>query len=138
MRLFFATLAFSVACSQAFAAPVIHDCRIHKNSGFFTDEMLFSLDDMTGEVMVVDPMIMYYNNERAIAAQLTQNSPKKTTFRWTMSMTNSSGQTSMMKFRAVLQRPSMRFLISARPAGYRSAFTGRGSCAIIKADLPGF
>jgi len=137
MRLFSAAAVACLFAAQAFAEPVIHACRVTKTDNFFANEILFSVDTASGEVMVVDPMIMYYNSERAVAAQLSENTSKKTSFKWTLTMTNASGQTTKMKFRGVLQRPSMRLLVSARPAGFNNNFTGRGSCAVTNAQLPG-
>lgn len=137
-RLFPVASVALLAAAPVLAEPTLYACRITKHGNFFADEMVFSLDEASGEVMVVDPIIMYYNSERAIPAELSENTASKVTFKWDMPMTNSSGQTTRMKFRAVVQKPSMRLLISARPAGFSNVFSGRGACASTEAEIPGF
>ena len=129
-----AALATAAAASTA---PEVYVCAITKSGGFFADEIVFALqpDEMTG--MVVDPLLLYYNDGRGREAVITERTDRKTVFRWELPMTSMSGQNAVMRFRGVLQRPSLRFLVSAQPSGFQTIFTGRGRCQPAEVEIEG-
>lgn len=124
--------------TTAVAEPDYYACVVTKTGNFFTEEIVFSVDVEEGAAMVVDAMIYYFNDGRGREAKIGENTARKTVLTWDLPMTNRSGQNTMMRFRAVLQRPSMRLLLSATPPGYRSHFTGRGACQPAEVELEGF
>jgi hypothetical protein len=129
-------------CAALFGTAAVADaeyyvCAITKTDRFFPDEMVFAIDQQTGTAMVVDPIILYYNDGRGREAQITESTAKKIVFNWDMSMTNMSGQNAIMRFRGVLQRPSLRVLVTAQPSGYDSVFKGRGRCQPAEVEIEG-
>lgn len=118
------------------AAQTTYVCKVKAGDhGWIADELVIGLDDADGRVIVADPIILYAE-DGPIAGRLTENTAKKRAFRWELALTSRTGQTTKMKYRAALQFPSMRLLISARPAGYANNFTARGACAISDQKLP--
>lgn len=141
MRMIPALMAMSLATGVLTLPVAAQDsvlaCRITKSNGVIQDEMLFGIDTAQGVVMVVDPLIMYFNDSGAITARITERTAKKTVFRWELLMTDVSGNPAIMRFRAALQRPSMRLLVSAQPSAYDSIFTARGRCVETTASALG-
>ena len=132
-----AAICAAVLGTAAVAQTEYYVCAITKTDRFFPDEMVFAIDQEVGTAMVVDPIILYYNDGRGREAEITESTPKKIVFNWEMPMTNMSGQNAIMRFRGVLQRPSLRVLVTAQPSGYDSVFKGRGRCQPAEVEIEG-
>lgn len=132
-----AVVSAAFLATTALAEAEYYACQIKKDDQFFPSEMVFAIDADQGAAMVVDQMIYYYNDGRGIEAEISEMTGKKMVFTWDLPMTNRSGQNTVMRFRGVLQRPSMRLLVSAKPHGYRSHFTGRGVCQATEVEIEG-
>ena len=132
-----AAICAAVLGTAAVAQPEYFVCEITKTDRFFPEEMVFAIDQDAGTAMVVDPIVLYYNDGRGREGQISEITTKKVVFNWDMPMTNMSGQNAIMRFRGVLQRPSLRVLVTAQPSGYDSVFKGRGRCQATDVEIEG-
>lgn len=97
--------------------------------GYVTDLYVLQYDDKSGDAIVADGLIMYYNKDQPMQAKVAQDNATKLVLTWSVQMTNSSGQTANMQFRASYFKADKSLLVRAVPGGdYSDNFEGRGKC----------
>jgi len=106
----------------------IYDCKLNvDNHNYVADHIVFALDTATGAMRVDDGIIEFFAHKPADAV-VTGNDASVITFTWGVFMTNSKAQSTKMAYRATYFRSSNTLEVTARPAGYRNYFSGRGTC----------
>lgn len=132
-----ATVVAIGSVAHAQTAREFYVCYIERKDNFFADEIVFAIDPSERAAMVVDEIVVIYNGGVGREAVVSELTDRKIVLNWELPMTNMSGQTTQMRFRAVIQRPSRRLLIGAKPAGYATRFNGRGFCDPVILDFEG-
>ena len=106
----------------------IYDCKLNgDNHNYVADHIVFALDTATGAMRVDDGIIEFFAHKPADAV-VTGNDASVITFTWGVFMTNSKTQSTKMAYRATYFRSNAILEVTARPAGYRNYFSGRGTC----------
>ena len=130
----FATVFCAFLSAPTLAATTIYECQIKKaRSGDWIPETLFlAHDTTTGEVLVSDPIIFYYNEERPLPAEMEVENAKRTTFRWRLQqVVNRSGQRAVdFRFRATFFTRNNSIVVTSQPAGFSNTFRGKGACTL--------
>ena len=97
--------------------------------GYITDLYILQYDDASGQAIVSDGLILYFNNDQPMQARVSEDTAKKLVLTWKVQMTNSTGQTANMQFRAAYFKADKTLLVRAAPGGdYSNSFEGRGRC----------
>lgn len=127
--LFFAALLAAVpSLSQALTLQ----CTVPSSNaggGYITEVYILQHDPDSGQALVSDGLIMYFNDEQPMQAKVSEDTAKKLVLTWTVTMTNGTGQTAKMQFRASYLKGDKTLLIRAIPgADYTNIFEGRGRC----------
>lgn len=110
------------------------DCAIsssRSNRSWVTPRYIIKVDEAGTSAEVLDSQSKHYNGG-PIAAKISENSDKKLAAVWDMKVRSSTGQVTIMKYRAAYLKPSAKVIIRATPAGFRNSFEGRGSCKTVK------
>lgn len=109
------------------------DCAMQSrgsNGGYLTERYIFEHTESSAEAVVSDALILYFNKV-PIAAKVTEDSQNKLVMTWDVTLTNNTGQTTRMLFRAAYFKADKSVLIRAVPSGYIDIFEARGKCKIV-------
>ena len=123
--------ALSAVC--LLAAPAYADvleCKLKPNAdsgGWVTELYYFEYDAGTGTARVEDAVI-HSEEGGPIAATISEDTQKKLVLTWDVTMTNSTGQTTRMLFRAAYFKADGSVIVRAVPSGYVDKFEARGKC----------
>ena len=111
---------------------LILECTVpasNAGGGYITDLYILQYDDASGQAIVSDGLILYFNNDQPMQAKVSEDTAKKLVLTWKVPMTNSTGQTANMQFRAAYFKADKTLLVRAAPGGdYSNSFEGRGRC----------
>ena len=111
---------------------LILECTVpasNAGGGYITDLYILQYDDASGQAIVSDGLILYFNNDQPMQARVSEDTAKKLVLTWKVQMTNSTGQTANMQFRAAYLKADKTLLVRAAPGGdYSNSFEGRGRC----------
>ena len=129
---FFLALTLPAVAS---AAPVRTYCEVNKGQGSIANQLFFEVDAARNDALVVDGIILHFVGQ-PIKAEISENSAKKMTLKWSVKMTNNRGQQTKMSYRAAILKDTNRVLVHAQPHGYRNNFTARGRCQRTQNPLP--
>lgn len=99
--------------------------------GYITELYVLQYDEASGQAIVSDGLIMYYNNEQPMKAKVSEDTAKKLVLSWNVQMTNSTGQMTKMQFRASYFKNNKSITVRAVPGGYANDFEGRGKCKAV-------
>jgi hypothetical protein len=100
--------------------------------GYVTDLYVLQYDEASGQAIVSDGLIMYYNNEQPMKAKVSDDTASKLVLTWNVQMTNSTGQMTKMQFRASYFKGNKSITVRAVPGGgYVNNFEGRGKCKAV-------
>ena len=122
------TLLFAIpSISQALTL----ECTLKPNAnvlGVITERYVIQSDEGSGQAIVSDGIILYYNDNQPMAAKVSEDSARKLVVTWNVQMTNSTGQMTKMQYRASWFKADGRVVIRAVPGGYTNDFEARGTC----------
>lgn len=111
------------------------ECNITKSiagGGYITDIYYFDYDEANGKALVSDALIYYYNDKQPLVAKVSEDTARKLVFTWNVQMTNSTGQTTKMQFRASYFKAEKTVTVRAVPGGgYSNNFESRGKCKAV-------
>lgn len=135
MKKFILTTTFLLLQAQAAAAATFeYDCEVKPNSGaaWIPDVVHIVHDENSGDVLVSDPIIYHFNEQRPVPAKIATNNSKRTTFVWKVKgIENSSGQyVTSFHFRASYYKQNGKIVVTSRPDGYNDNFKGSGRCKV--------
>jgi hypothetical protein len=109
------------------------DCALspsNSGGGYITERYVLQFDEGTGKALASDGLILYFY-DAPIEAKMSEDTAKKLVLSWTVQMTNSTGQTTKMRFRASYFKSTKQITIRATPGGYDNSFEDRGSCKSV-------
>ena len=118
------------AASQALTL----ECRItpsNAGGGYVTDLYVLQYNEASGQAIVSDGLIMYFNNEQPMTAKVSDDSANKLVLTWNVQMTNSVGQITKMQFRASYFKGNKSITVRAVPSDFANNFEGRGKCKAV-------
>jgi hypothetical protein len=111
------------------------ECKIpasNAGGGYITDLYILQHDEVSGDAIVSDALIMYYNKEQPMRARVSEDTTNKLVLTWNVKMTNNTGQLTKMQFRASYFRNNKSITVRAVPGGgYTNDFEGRGTCKAV-------
>lgn len=111
------------------------ECSVTRSSaggGYITDVYILQHDADTGRAIVSDGLILHFNDEQPVTAQVSEDTAKKLVLTWKVRMTNRTGQTANMQFRASFFKADKTLVVRAAPGGdYTNSFEGRGRCTPV-------
>jgi hypothetical protein len=120
----------AIFCATSVNAETL-ECKMTVNAssgGYVTELYYFDSDPETGKALVHDGLTEHYEGG-PVAAKIVDDSDKKKVFSWAVQMTNSSGQSTKMTFRAAYIKSKKSITITATVgSGYEGSFQGRGTC----------
>ena len=97
--------------------------------GYITEIYVLHHDETSGQAIVSDGLILDFNKDQPMKATVSEDTAKKLVLTWKVQMTNRTGQTANMQFRASYFKGDRTFLVRAAPGGdYSNNFEGRGKC----------
>ncbi|MGV6812299.1 MAG: hypothetical protein ACWA47_08640 [Brevirhabdus sp.] len=113
------------------AMATTYECKIKKKDhGYIPDILVVSHDEKNGSVLVFDPIIAYFNDEKPLPGRVGVNNAKRVTFKWKLQkITTPGGQyVAGFTYSATYQKANGRVTVAAVPLGYEDRITGFGSC----------
>jgi len=100
--------------------------------GYVTELYVLQYDEASGQAIVSDQLIMYFNDEQPMKAKVSEDSKGKLVLTWNIQMTNATGQMTKMQFRASYFKGNKSITVRAVPGGgYANDFEGRGTCKSV-------
>lgn len=128
-------LSAILIASPSLSEALTLECRIipsNAGGGYVTDIYILQYDEASGQAIVSDALIMHYNDEQPMKAKVSEDTARKLVWTWRVQMTNSTGQTANMQFRAAYFKGDKTVLVRAAPGGdYKNTFEGRGTCKSV-------
>lgn len=110
------------------------ECKVpasNAGGGYITEVYILQYNEASGEAIVSDGLILYYNKEQPMQAEVLEDSANKLVLTWNVQMTN-NGQMTKMQFRASYFRTNKSITVRAVPGGgYSNDFEGRGTCRAV-------
>jgi hypothetical protein len=131
MKRVFALLFYLALPMPSWAVTL--DCAMQSlggNSGYLTERYIFQHNESSAKAVVSDALILYFN-KAPIAAKVTEDTQKKLVLTWDVTLTNSTGQTTRMLFRAAYFKADKSVIVRAVPSGYSDNFEARGKCKSV-------
>jgi hypothetical protein len=98
--------------------------------GYVTDIYVLQHDEASGKAIAADGLIQHFNGG-PVDAKITEDTANKLVMTWSVTITNSTGQPAIMRFRATYFKATKKVTIRAMPGGYDNSFEGRGACKSI-------
>jgi hypothetical protein len=127
-------LAAALLALPSISQALTLECKIpasNAGGGYVTEVYVLQYDEASGQALVSDGLIMYFNNEQPMKAKVSEDSANKLVLTWNVQMTN-RGQMTKMQFRASYIKNSKSLTIRAVPGGgYSNDFEGRGKCKAV-------
>jgi len=120
------------AAAAASAKPVVYDCTVPRSSaggGYVQPQIVISHDPARAEAMVYDAAVHHVHG-KPIPARITEADDSRLTVAWRLMLSDASGNTTQMAYRAVYLKGPRIFVVSAKPSGYENNFGGRGTCRL--------
>ena len=102
----------------------------NSGGGYLTETYVLQYDEAAGKALASDGLILYFN-DGPIEAKVSEETGKKLVLSWMVLITNSTGQQTKMRFRAVYFKETRQITIRATPGGYDNSFEARGSCKSV-------
>ena len=127
----FMTAFLALAATSALAETNIYKCTILNADGSWIPETLqLSHDIETGDILVIDPIINHFNDQKPLSASVSVDNSKRTSYGWTLrGVKNASGQYApAFVFRATIMKADGRLRMTSQPQRYVDTFTGSGRC----------
>lgn len=125
-------VAFLLASSTASFALTL-DCALKQlasNGDFVSTQYVLQFDESSGQALASDPLILAVNGT-PVVAEVSENSKSKLVLTWALLLTNSTGQTTKMQYRAAYFKADDQIILRAVPGGYSNQFEARGRCRQI-------
>lgn len=134
MRYIFSAGVVGAALFAGVAAADTYVCNIKPtghDTGWISKTLAIHIDDVTGEVLVSDTVILHYK-KGPIAGRVSTSAKKRLTVTWEVrGVTNSQNQSAArFIYRATIYKLTNKVIISGRPSGYDSTFSGAGKCEV--------
>jgi hypothetical protein len=127
-------LAAALLAFPSISQALTLECKIpasNAGGGYVTEVYVLQYDEASGQALVSDGLIMYFNNEQPMKAKVSEDSANKLVLTWNVQMTN-RGQMTKMQFRASYIKNSKSLTVRAVPGGgYSNDFEGRGKCKAV-------
>jgi hypothetical protein len=124
-----------VAAFPSLSHALTLECNVSRSNaggGYITELYVLQYDEAAGQAIVSDGLIMYYNKEQPLKANVAEDTAKKLVLTWAVQMTNNTGQVANMRFRATYFKNDKSILVRAVPGGdYTNNFEGRGKCKAV-------
>ena len=131
--------ALSVVFLGCLSASVVqaatYSCAVRdtENSGWIAEPIYIQHDESTGEVVVIDPVIYYYNDKEGLLGKVSVDNEKRITFSWKLEGVSVRDQHAVaFSYRATVQKSDGRLTVYTKPLGYNNDFKGRGTCALTE------
>lgn len=106
--------------------------RSKAGGGYITDVYILQHDTATGRAIVSDGLILHFNDEQPMLATVSEDTATKLVLTWKVRMTNRTGQSANMQFRAAFFRGDQTLVVRAAPGGdYSNRFERRGRCTPV-------
>jgi len=121
------------AASSAVQAAQTYVCRIAENgrSGWIPEILFIGRDPGADEVIVSDPLILYYNDRAPVRGRVAEDNARRVTFVWSIRASTRAGQSvRRLQYTATWIKSAQRMLIAATPIGYDRQFSGEGTCNV--------
>ncbi|MFW2545004.1 hypothetical protein ACN2XU_20425 [Primorskyibacter sp. 2E107] len=126
-----AACIFSIG-GAANAGRLGYECQVKESGGIgYVPEVIFiGVEEGSKEIVVSDPVILYYNDGQPLRGRIKTDNAKRTTFAWDLKFKNRANQTGTIQYRATYIKASGDLNVSALPLGYADTFRGKGKCEI--------
>lgn len=135
----FAAITFASFVLSAYMAPAappkqtIYTCALSvtRNQSWIPDQVVISVNDADGAVLVFDPIIRYFMSN-PIPARVVKNTSDRLTLKWNVKRVNKVKPNDMptMVYTAKLTKNDNRIAINATPLGYDNGFYADGLCKV--------
>ncbi|WP_192931188.1 hypothetical protein [Gemmobacter serpentinus] len=130
-----AALFLTAGSVSAKTAPEFtgYECSIKASQagmGWIAPTIIFAMQG--DRVAVIDGIVHAKNNGKPVEATVVEQTDKKLVLRWELALSN-RGQSTIMRYRAVLFHETGKITVDARPAGYDNKLQDRGTCQRITA-----
>ncbi|MEP3784059.1 hypothetical protein [Ascidiaceihabitans sp.] len=127
-------VAMALMCASAVpaaAAGFLWDCKLSdyaRSKGWIASTIGF-VDDGSGAVQVVDPLILHYNKV-ALQGQVLRNDAKRLIVKWTLSGGEKEGGGTYGDFdyRASISKANGKIQLTAKPRQFDSGLRSGGRC----------
>lgn len=116
------------------AATPAYECTMpqtRNGGGWIAPQIIFAVE---GDEGVVYDGVIQYKLGKPIAAKVVEDSEAKLAIRWEMGLTDGSGHSFIMRYKATILHKSKVAIVSARPAGYDNKLEERGTCKEVDLD----
>jgi len=126
-------LAAAFAVLPSLVSALTLECSMKPSNaggGYITETYVLLHDESSGKALASDGLIQHFNGG-PIDAKVTDDTAKKLVMTWTVTITNSTGQPAVMRFRASYFKATRQITIRAMPGGYDNSFEGRGVCKSV-------
>ena len=123
-------LAAALAVLPSLASALTLECTMKRTAaggGYITETYVLLQDEAKGKALAADGLIQHFNGG-PIDAKIAEDTAKKLVMTWTLTITNSTGQPAVMRFRASYFKATQQITIRAMPGGFDNSFEGRGTC----------
>ena len=101
-----------------------------RGGGWIPEILILTDDDVTGEIIVFDPVIKHFVGQ-PIEAALEARTKVRSTYKWEV-RTEVRGRYARMAYIFSYRSNGLPANISARPGGYDNSFSGDGTCKVSK------
>lgn len=131
-HLFLATLLF-ILPSFAAASPIMYECDMtdkRQKLDWVADKIVIVVND-DGSVIVVDDVILHFNDNKPMQARVGSKTKNKLKLRWAIKNARDS-QNVLVQFNysSNLNLKTLKIVVYADPASFSQRWSGRGSCKI--------
>lgn len=128
------SIVFALAgMSAGLADTVILDCKMNltsRSGGWIPGSALIEVNRSSKALTLIEPTAEQLNG-RVTSAKLVREASDKMVLLWEVKGTRSSSNqtTPVFKFRAIVEKPSGKASVIAKPLGYGNDFRAKGECA---------
>lgn len=130
MRYVLAVAISLITAFPAAAKPVTYECDIDisRTRGWISEKLFMEVDEAAGTASVLDGVIYNFEGDKPKPAKYRSKS-KQFVLSWIVSVKDSRGNITKMRYQATYLKGSGEAIISARPGQqYQGNFRGRGKC----------
>lgn len=132
-RILCAAVAVMTTAFPAFSLTL--ECNMKKTNaggGYVTDLYVFQYDEGSDSALVADGLIYYFNDNKPLTARVSDDTASKIVFSWSVMITNSTGQTANMQYRASYLKGDKSVIVRGAPGGdFSNNFEARGKCKSV-------
>lgn len=133
LRTMLAATALAFGATSATADPVLYECDVKdKRHGltWVADKIAIVAND-DGSVVVIDPVILQYNDNKPMQARVSTRTTSKLKLRWKIANARDSKNVlARFNYSAILNLKTLKIVVYADPVSFPQRFSGRGTCKI--------